>query len=100
MFIMLTTAALCVILLIASLVGLMCRTPKTASHWIVSDDAIMCFVAPLMIFIVAFAGISFGWRLTHGGIGAVSTEAWLGSAVVIAAAAGIWVTLSRKIRAP
>lgn len=100
MFVILTIGALCTILLIASLVALMCRHPKTASHWLVSDDAILCFVAPLMIMIVAFAGISAGWRITHGGFGAVSVEAWIGSVVVIAAAVGIWVLLSRKIRAP
>ena len=100
MFVMLTIGALCAILLIASLVALMCRHPKTASHWIVSDDAILCFVAPVMIIIVAFAGISAGWRITHGGVDAVSVEAWIGAVVIIAAAVGIWVVFSRKIRAP
>ena len=99
MFIMLTVAAICAITLIASLVALMCRHPGTASHWLVADDTIMCFVAPLMIFIVAFAGISLGWRLTHGGIGAVSIEAWIGAAAIVAASVGIWTVLSRKIRA-
>jgi len=99
MFIMLTVAALCAIVLIASLVALLCRHPKTASHWLVSDDAILCFVAPLMIMIVAFAGISAGWRITHGGFGAITVEAWIGAAVIVAAAVGIWILLSRKIRA-
>lgn len=99
MFIMLTIGALCAFVLIASLVALMCRHPKTASHWIVSDDAILCFVAPVMIVIVAFAGISAGWRITHGGFGAITVEAWVGSAVIVAAAVGIRILLGRTIRA-
>ena len=99
MFVMMTVAALCAIVLIASLVALMCRHPKTEAHRLVSDDAILCFVSPLLVIIVAAAGISAGWRITHGGFGAVAVEAWIGVVVIVAAAVGIWVTLSRKIRA-
>jgi len=99
MFIMLTVAAICAVVVIAALLAAMCRQPKTATLWFLSDDILLCFVAPAMIALSAFGIISAGWRFTHGGLGAVSIEAWIGSAITLAAAIGLWIVGRRKIRA-
>jgi len=99
MFVMLTVASICAVALIAGLVALMCRHPGTADLWIVSDDAILCLVAPVLIILIAFGIIALSWRLTHGGFAAITAEAWLGSAAIVAISFGIWVPLARKIRA-
>lgn len=99
MFIMLTVLSICAVALIAGLVAVMCRRPQTASLWIVSDDAILCVVAPVMIILIAFGIISLSWRITHGGFAAVSAQAWIGSGAIVAISAGIWFPLAKKIRA-
>ena len=99
MFVMLTVASICAVALIAGLVAVMCRHPGTADLWIVSDDAILCLVAPALIVLVAFGIIALSWRMTHGGFAAITAEAWLGSAAVVAISFGLWFPLVGKIRA-
>jgi len=98
MFIVFSVAALCLVILIVALLGVACRSPECKSLWIVSDDAILCFVSPVIIAIFCFACLSLGWRLTHGGFGAVSLEGWIGTAVVIAVSAALWFTFVARIR--
>ncbi len=98
MFIMLTVASLCGVVLIANLLRLACRNPETESLWIVSDDAILCFISPVVIALATFGFISLGWRLTHGGFSAVSIEGWGGSALIIAIFVGLWFLLAPRIR--
>jgi hypothetical protein len=66
--------------------------------WVASDDAILCFVAPAMILVATFGFISLGYRLTHGGLAAVSIEGWIGSAIVVAVFVGAWFPLARLVR--
>lgn len=98
MFIMLTVASLCAVVLIANLLRLACRNRELESSWIVSDDAILCFISPVMIALATFGFISLGWRITHGGVAAVSIEGWGGSALIIAIFVGLWLMLAPRIR--
>jgi len=97
MFIMLTVASLCAVVLIAGLLALVCR--HRPEMWIATDDAIMCFIAPVMIMFGTIGMLMMGWRLTHGGLAEVSAQAWLGSAVIVAIAVGVWILAARWIRA-
>lgn len=97
MFIMLSIASLCAVVLGACLLALVCRHRETM--WIASDDAIMCFATPAMILVSTFGFISLGYRLTHGGLAAVSIDAWIGSAVIVAISVAIWLLLAPRIRA-
>jgi len=99
MFLMLTIAALCAVVLGSSLISILCRSPKTASHPMLSDDILMCFISPALIVLVAFGIISAGWRFTHGGLSAISIESWVGAIVIVALSVAGWIVLSRKIRA-
>jgi len=98
MFIMLLVSSLCVLVLMATLLGAACRNPDCESIWIVSDDAILCVVAPVMIMFFGFACVALGWRLTHGGFDAVSMEGWIGSAVIIAVSVWLWFRFVGRIR--
>ena len=96
MFVMITVASLCAVVLIGGLTGLVCR--HRAHWWIASDDAILCLVSPVVILLLTFGGVSIGYRLTHGGFAAVSAEGWIGSAVILGASAAVWMLASRGIR--
>lgn len=96
MFIILTVASLCAVLLGTCLLALVCRHRKTM--WIASDDAILCFVAPVIILLATFGFISLAWRLTHGGFAAVSIAGWIGSVVIVAIFVAIWLLLAPRIR--
>jgi apolipoprotein N-acyltransferase len=96
MFLMISVAALCGVLLIALLLRVACRYRKDL--WFTSDDVILCFVAPSVILLGAFAGLSIGYRLEHGGLGEVSVAGWIGSVVIAAAAYGIFTVLARRLR--
>jgi hypothetical protein len=96
MFIMITVTVLCAVLLIAFLLRVACR--YRADLWFTSDDVILCFVAPTVILLLTFGALSVGWRITHGGIGAVPVGGWIGSVVIVAAAYGIWTVLARRLR--
>ena len=61
---MISVASICAVVLIACLLALVCRRHKTL--WIASDDAILCFVSPVVIMLATFGFISLGWRVTHG----------------------------------
>ncbi len=98
MFIMFSVGLLCVVTLIAGLFSLACRNRDIDSMWIVSDDTMLCLVAPAIILLTALGIISLGQRLTQGGLAEVSTEAWIGTVVIVAASVGIWRLLAPRIR--
>jgi len=97
MFIMFSVASLCAVVLIAGLLRLACRHRKDL--WIVSDDAILCLAAPVIILLSTFGASSVGWRITHGGFAAVSAAGWAGSLVIAALGVGVWMLLAPRIRA-
>jgi hypothetical protein len=97
MFIMITVASLSAVLLIGGLVRLACR--HRSDLWIVSDDAILCVVSPVVILLGTFGAVSIGWRITHGGFAAVSLGAWIGAAAIAAVSAVVWRVLAARIRA-
>lgn len=97
MFVMLSVASLCAVVLIGGPLTLVCRHRPTM--WIASDDAIMCFVAPVIIMFCTFGFLSLGWRLTHGSFAEASAQGWIGSGVIVAISVGIWILLARWIRA-
>jgi len=97
MFIMIAVASLSAVLLIGGLVRLACR--HRGDLWIVSDDAILCVVSPVVILLGTFGAVSIGWRITHGGFAAVSIGAWIGAAAVAAVSAVVWRVLAARIRA-
>ena len=94
---MLSVASVCAVVLIAGLLRLACRHRKDL--WIVSDDAILCLVAPVVILLSTFGASSLGWRVTHGGFAAVSVGGWIGSLVIAAVFIGAWLVLAPRIRA-
>lgn len=96
MFVSTATASICLVLLIAGLVRLACMHGSKA--WILSDDGILCAVSPLLIVLLTFGGVALGYRLTHGGLAAVSVEGWIGSAAIIAITLLLWAVLARRIR--
>lgn len=96
MFIMISVAAICALVLGAGLIGLACRHRKDL--WIASDDAILCVVSPAAILLGTLGAVSLGWRVTHGGFAAVPTGGWAGSLAIIAVAAGVWRVLAPRIR--
>lgn len=98
MFIMFSVGLLCAVFLIAGLFGLACRNRDIDSMWIVSDDTMLCLIAPTIILLTALGIISLGQRLTQGGLAEVSIEAWIGTAVIVAASVGIWRLLAPRIR--
>jgi len=89
--------ALCAVLLIGGLVRMACQ--HRSDLWIVSDDAILCVVSPVVILLGAFGAVSLGWRITHGGFAAVSIGGWIGAAAIVAVAAVVWRVLAARIRA-
>ena len=93
---MITVASLCGVALIGGLTGLACR--HRADWWITSDDAILCLVSPAVILLLTFGGVSLGYRLMHGGLAAVPAAGWIGSAVILAASAALWLLGARWIR--
>lgn len=97
MYLMISVAALCGVLLIGGLVRLACR--HRSDLWIVSDDAILCVVSPAVIMLGAFGAVSLGWRITHGGFAAVSPGGWIGAAAIAALSAVAWRVLAARIRA-
>lgn len=97
MFIMIAVASLSAVLLIGGLVRLACR--HRGDLWIVSDDAILCVVSPVVILLGTFGAVSIGWRITHGGFAAVSLGAWIGAAAIAAVTVVIWRVLAARIRA-
>jgi hypothetical protein len=96
MYLMLSVAALCAVLLIGGLVRIACQ--HRSDLWIVSDDAILCVVSPAVILLGAFGAVSMGWRIAHGGLAAVSTGAWIGAALIAAGAAVIWHFVAAHLR--
>lgn len=98
MFLMAAVASICAVALIAGLVRLACR--QGVKTWVTSDDAILCFVSPVLILLLTFGGVALGYRFTHGGLGAVPAEGWVGSAVIVAISFLLWTALARRIRLP
>lgn len=96
MFIMFTVVALCAVLLIALLLRVACR--YRPDLWFTTDDVILCFIAPTVILLWTFGALSVGWRITHGGFGAVSVGGWIGAVVIVALAFGIFTVLARRLR--
>jgi hypothetical protein len=96
MFLMTSVASICAVVLIAGLVRLACQHGSDSG--ITSDDAILCFVSPVLILLLTFGGVALGYRLTHGGLAAVSAEGWIGSVVIAALSFVIWAVLARRIR--
>jgi len=96
MFIMFSVASLCAVVLIAGLLHLACRHRKDL--WIVSDDAILCLAAPVIILLSTFGASSVGWRITHGGFTAVAIGGWIGSVLIAALAVGVWLLVAPRIR--
>jgi len=96
MFVIIMAASLCGVVLIGGLTGLACR--HRTDWWFTSDDAILCLVSPVVILLLTFSGVSFGYRLTHGGFAAVPIAGWIGAAAIIAISAGLWPLLARSIR--
>lgn len=97
MYLMISVAALCAVLLIGGLVREACR--HRPDLWITSDDVILCLISPVVILLGTFGAVSLGWRMTHGGFAAVSTAGWLGSAAIAAVSAIIWRVLAARLRA-
>jgi hypothetical protein len=97
MFIMISVAAMCAVLLIGGLVRIACQ--QHSPLWIVSDDGILCIVSPVVILLGALGAVSLGWRITHGGFANVSVAGWLGSAAIAAVTVVIWRVLAARIRA-
>lgn len=97
MYLMISVASLCAVLLIAGLVREACR--HRPDLWITSDDTILCVVSPAVILLGTFGAVSLGWRITQGGFAAVSSGAWIGAGLIAAAAAVIWHFAAARIRA-
>lgn len=97
MYLMLSVASLCAVLLIGGLVGLACRHRRDL--WFTSDDVILCVVSPVIIVLGAFGAVSLGWRITHGGFAAVSIGGWIGAAAIAALTVVIWRVLAARMRA-
>lgn len=96
MYIMISVAALCAVLLIGGLVHEACR--HRPDLWITSDDAILCVVSPAVILLGTFGAVALGYRFTHGGLAAVSVAAWIGSAVIAALSFALWVFVVARVR--
>ncbi len=96
MYIMISVAALCAVLLIAGLVREACRHRRDL--WITTDDAILCAVSPTLILLGTFGAVALGYRLTHGGLAAVSVAAWIGSVIIAAASIVLWHVVASRIR--
>jgi hypothetical protein len=97
MFIMATVASLCAVLLIANLLALACRHREDL--WIASEDAILCVASPGVILLFTFGAVSLGWRMTHGGFGAIPVWGWIGSGIIVAITFAIWRVLAPRLRA-
>lgn len=63
------------------------------------EDAILCVASPIVILLLAFGGVSVGWRLTHGGFWAVPLWGWIGAGIILVASVVIWRALAARIRA-
>lgn len=96
MYIILTVTSLCAVVLIAKLLALACR--HRPDLWIASEDAILCVASPVAILLLTFGGVSLGYRMTHGGLGAVPAWGWIGAVIVVLASVVIWRTLAARIR--
>jgi hypothetical protein len=97
MYLMISVAALCAVLLIGGLVRMACQ--QRSPLWIVSDDGILCIVSPVVILLGALGAVSLGWRITHGGFANVSVAGWLGAAAIAALSVVAWRVLAARIRA-
>lgn len=97
MYIILTVASLCAVVLIAKLLALACR--NRPDLWIASEDAILCVASPVAILLLTFGGVSVGYRITHGGFGAVPLWGWIGAGIIVAAAVVIWRVLAARLLA-
>lgn len=96
MFVMTAVALLCVVLLIGGLMREACRHRRDL--WITTDDAILCVVSPAIILLGTFGATALGYRLTNGGLAAVSTGAWIGSAIIVAISVVIWIRAAAYLR--
>jgi hypothetical protein len=96
MYLVISVAALCAVLLIAGLVREACR--HRPDLWITSDDAILCVVSPVLILLGTFGAVALGYRITHGGLAAVSVAGWTGSAAIAAASVAIWTFVVARVR--
>jgi hypothetical protein len=96
MYLMISVAALCAVLLIAGLVREACR--HRPDLWITSDDAILCVVSPTVILLGTFGAVALGFRITHGGLAAVPVAAWVGAAAIVAASVAVWVFVVARVR--
>lgn len=96
MFMMITVASLCAVLLAGCLLGLVCR--HQPEKWIASDDVILCLAFPLLIVVATGGGVALGWRITHGGLAEVSAEGWIGSAIIAAIFVAVWFVMAPRIR--
>lgn len=96
MYLMISVAALCAVLLIGGLVHEACR--HRPDLWITSDDAILCVVSPAVILLGTFGAVALGYRFTHGGLAAVSVAAWIGSAAIAAVSFALWVFVVGRVR--
>lgn len=97
MFIMTTVATLCGVVLALNLLALACRHRQDL--WITSEDVILCIVSPAMILLLTFGGVALGYRLTNGGLGAVSIGAWLGSVAIPVICYAAWRVLAPRLLA-
>ncbi len=97
MYIILTVASLCAVVLIARLLALACR--HRPDLWIASEDAILCVASPVAILLLTFGGVSLGFRMTHGGLGAVPLWGWIGAGIVVAASVVTWRVLASRLLA-
>lgn len=97
MYIAITVASLCAVVLIAKLLALACR--QRPDLWIASENAILCFASPVAILLLTFGGVSVGYRITHGGFGAVPFWGWIVSGTIVAASVVTWRVLAARIRA-
>jgi hypothetical protein len=96
-FIIATVASICAVLLACNLIALACR--HRTDLWFTSEDAILCVVSPAMILLLTLGGVALGYRLTHGGLVAVSTGAWTGVALVLVVFYALWRVLSARLLA-
>ena len=96
MLLIIAVASLCGVALIATLVKLACA--RRPDLWFTSDTAILCLVSPAMIILLTFGGVAIGYRLAFGGLAAVPTEGWIGSAILIVVSIVVHRVVSRRLR--
>lgn len=97
MYMMVTVASLCAVVLLAKLLALACR--HRPDLWITSEDAILCVASPVAILLLTFGGVSLGFRFIKGGLGAVPAWGWIGSGIIIAVSVVIGRLLAARLLA-